>query len=235
LLPDCGSERPSERIARPPASISTCSEPGHAVQLLLVGALDAELADVVGALVVGELAARVDALHVGVVDAADVADRVRRELPLRIGAEDARLDLEAREAEAVHREARDLLFGQPCPDRQALEVLAFFLQLAEAAAVAGRHVDHLRELVDGALDVAHAAGRHLERVRRVVGGEHLAVAVVDDPAVGDDGNHRDAVRLGQRVVVLALHDLQPREAAHQQREGREDEESPRATTGCGRR
>ena len=48
----------SERMARPPASISTCSRAGDAVQLLLVGALDAELADVVGALVVGREALR---------------------------------------------------------------------------------------------------------------------------------------------------------------------------------
>src|SRR6185295_14131519 len=100
---------------------------GHAVQLALVGPLDAELADVVGALVVGGEAEAVDAAQVRVVDAADVADRVRGDLALRIRAEQARLDLEAGEAEAVHGEARDLFFGETRANRQALEGLAFLL------------------------------------------------------------------------------------------------------------
>ena len=199
---------------------------GGAVQLLLVGALDAELADVVRALVVGGEPLRFDALHVGVVDASDVADRVRGDLALRVGAEEPRLDLEAGEAIAVHREARDLLLGQARADRQALEVLAFLLQLPEAAPVARAHVDDRRELVDRALDVGDLARRDLERVGGIVRGEHLAVAVDDEAAVRHHWHHRDAVRLGERVVVLALHDLQPREAAEEKRE-RGDDREPR--------
>ncbi len=143
---------------------------------------------------------------------------------MRVGAEEPRLDLEAREAESVHRELRHLLLGEPGADRQALEVLALLLQALEAAPVARGHLDHLRELVDGALDVAHLAGRDLERVGGIVGGEHLAVAVEDEAAVGNHGHHGDAVGLRERVVVLALDDLQPDEAGGDEREGGEREE-----------
>jgi hypothetical protein len=53
------------------------------VQLALVGELDADLADVVGALVVRRLVPVGDALDVLVVDAADVADEMRRQLAER--------------------------------------------------------------------------------------------------------------------------------------------------------
>src|SRR6185436_11317334 len=214
---------PPQRADRAAAGIDLdLLRAGRAVQLLLVRALDAELADVVGALVVGRAAQALDALHVRVVDAADVADRVRGELALRIRAEHARLDLESGEAEAVHGETRDLLFGEPRLDRQALEVLALFLELAEAAPVARLHVDHRGELVDRAVDVGDPARRDLERVGRVVRREHLAVAVEDDAAVRDDGDHGDAVLLREGVVVLALHHLQPRKPPEQDRERGED-------------
>ncbi len=198
---------------------------GHAVQLLLVGALDAKLADVVGALVVAGEALRLDALHVGVVDAADVADRVRGDFALRIGAEEARLDLEPREAEAVDREARDLLLGEPRADRQALEVLALLLELLEAAPVPGADIDDRGELVDRALHARDLARRDLECVGRIVGGEHLAVAVEDDAAVGHHRRHRNAVRLRERVVVGALHYLKPGEAPEKDREGEDDRQA----------
>ncbi len=56
LLPGCDAARDSVRMPRPPASISTLLDAGDAVQLLLVARLDAGLADVVGAAVVGGIA-----------------------------------------------------------------------------------------------------------------------------------------------------------------------------------
>ena len=197
---------------------------GGAVQVLLVGALDAELADVVGALVVGRGALRLDAVHVGLVDAPDVAHRVRGDVAVGVRAEEPRLDLEAREAVAIHGEFRDLLLGEARADGQALEVLAFLLQPLEAPAVARAHLDHLGKLVDRRLDVAHLVRRDLERVGGIVGGEHLAVAVEDEAAVGHHRHHRDAIRLGERVVVLALDHLQPDEAGDQHAERRQRDE-----------
>ena len=112
-------------------------EAGDAVQLALVALLEAGLADVVGALVVrGQALVVLDALHVLVVDAADVADHVRGELAVRVLAEQARLDVDAGEAVAVGGEARDLLVGEAGADRQAVGALGFDHQALEALAVA---------------------------------------------------------------------------------------------------
>ena len=92
-----------------------------------------DLADVVGALVVRGLAPVLDALDVAVVDAADVADDVRGDLAERVLAEQPRLDLHARKAVTVDREARDLLVGQPRAQRQAFEVLRFLEERAGTA------------------------------------------------------------------------------------------------------
>jgi hypothetical protein len=70
-------------------------EAGDAVQVALVALLEAGLADVVGAAVVGGVVALLDALEVAVVDAADVADHVGAEAAHRVVAEQARLQLDA--------------------------------------------------------------------------------------------------------------------------------------------
>ena len=141
--------RARQRAHRAPARVHLdLLDAGRAVQLALVGKLDADLADVVGALVVGGLLPPGDALEVAVGDAPDVADHVRRDLAVRILAEQARLDVDAGEAIAVDGEARDLLVGQPRAQRQALEVLRLVEELAEALAVARLDVDDRRQLVD---------------------------------------------------------------------------------------
>ena len=74
LLPDVGSVRDSVRTARPAGVHLDFLHAGRAVQLALVGQLEADLADVVGALVVGGLVPVVDPVDIAIVDAADVAD-----------------------------------------------------------------------------------------------------------------------------------------------------------------
>ena len=196
---------------------------GGTVQFALVRQFDADLADVVGALVVrGCLPAR-DAFDILVVDAADVAHDVRGHLAVRILPEQPRLDVHAGEAIAVHREARDLLVGEPRAQRQALEVLRFLEQLAEAAAVARLHVDDRREFVDRRVEVLDLRRHQLERVTGIALREHHAVAIGDDAAIGRDRHDGDAVRFGQRAVVAVLHHLQVDEAREQsaEREQRE--------------
>ena len=103
-------------------------EAGRAVQLALVALLDAELADVFGAAVVGQVVVGPVVLHLlllGRVDAADVADQVAADLAERIAAKEPRLDLDAVEAEALRREARDLLVGEAGADRQRLDAACF--------------------------------------------------------------------------------------------------------------
>ena len=98
--------------------------------------------------------------------------------------------------------------------------MPFLEQLLEALAVLRLDVDHGRELVDQRLDVADLLGRDLERVGGVVVRDHDAVAVEDQAAVGNDRQHRDAVVLRQREVVLVLDHLQVDEAQQQQEEHR---------------
>ncbi len=60
--------------------------------------------------------------------------------------------------------------------------------------------------------------------------EHHAVAVHDDAAVGHDRHDGDAVRFGERVIVVVLHDLEVDEtrgehAEHQQHEHERDRQA----------
>src|SRR6185295_13714953 len=122
----------------------------------LVRELDADLADVIGALVVGAFAPFLDARDVAVVDAPDVADHVRRELRIRVLAEEPRLDLHAREAVAIDGEARDFVVGKARAYRQALEALRFVHELLEAPAVARLNVDDLGQRIDRLLQILDA-------------------------------------------------------------------------------
>ena len=119
LLPDDG-RRARQRAHGATAGVDLDLLPARgAVQLALVRQLDADLAHVVGALVVGGLVPFRDALDVVVVDAADVADDVRGDLAVRVLAEQPRLDFHAGEAVAVDGEARHLLVREPRAQRQA--------------------------------------------------------------------------------------------------------------------
>jgi hypothetical protein len=149
------------------------------VQLVLVACLDAALADQVRAAVVGVDAFLLEPRLVLLVDAPHVAQHVRGELAERVLAEQAGLDLDPLEAEAVGREPRGFLVGEAAADRQAFGVARFLEQLLEARPVARRNFDELGHLVDGALDAAHAARVDFQRVAGNIPREHRAVAVHD--------------------------------------------------------
>ena len=168
----------------------------------------------------GEL---LDALEVARRYASDVADHVRSDLTERIVAEQARAQFDTREPEAIGGEARDVLVGQAGADRNRVEALGFLEQLLEATAVARLDVHHLRQFVDRLLEVLDLGRGDLQRVRRVVAGDDRAVAVLDQPAVGRNRQNRDPVRLGLFAVGLVPGDLQPREARHEDCEGRQHE------------
>ena len=142
---------------------------GAAVQLVLIVLLQAELADDLGAPVVALLLVRpvLDALLLGRIDATDVADQVARRFAQRVVAEQSRVDVRAREAEALCHEARHLGVAQAVADRHRFEALAFFKQAAEASAVSGVDGHHLRQAVDQRIQrglVADFRGRNLQRI-----------------------------------------------------------------------
>ncbi len=204
---------PRERAHRAPAGVDLdVLDSGRAVQFAFVRELDPDLADVVGALVVRRLAPLVDAREIAVVDAADVADDVRCELAVRVLPEEPGLDLDARKTVPVDREARDLVIGEARAQRQALEALRLVHELLEPLPVARLDFDNLRQRIDRLVEILDARRLDFERVRRIALREHDAVAVADHAAIGHDRHDRDAVRLGQRLVVAVLDDLQVEEA-----------------------
>src|SRR3989475_11988981 len=121
----------------------------------------------------------------------------------------------------IRRPPRSTLF----PYTTLFRSLAFIPQALEAPAVPGLDVDDGRELVDRALEIRDLAERELQRIRGVVAGEHHAVAVEDEPAVGLNRHDRNAVVLGLGVVILVLDDLQVEKAPEQDRERGEHDES----------
>ena len=224
--------RARKRAHRPACGIDfDFLDAGRAVQLAFVGQLDPDLADVVGALVVRRLLPAGDALDIAIVDAAYVAQHMRRHVAERILAEQARLDVDAGETVAVDREARHFLVGQPGTQRQAFEVLGLVEQLAEASAIARLHVHDRGEFIDRRVEILDLRRHEFQRVTGVALRQHHAVAVGDDAAVGRDRHDRNAIRLGQRAVMLMLEHLQVHETAEQSGECEEgecggDEETP---------
>ena len=196
---------------------------GLAVQFEFVMLLQAGLADMVSTLVVGQLLGVLDPLQVALGDAADVADGVRGDMPHRILAEQAGLDLDAREAIALGRELGDFGVAQAGADGDGLEILGFVEQAFEALAILGLDVDDFGQRIDGFIELSYLGRGDFQREGRIVVGQHHAIAVGDDAAIGHDGNQRDAVVFGARLVEIMLDDLQPDEAADQDAEADENE------------
>ena len=140
---------------------------------------------------------------------------MRRGFAVRILPKQPRLDLDARKAVAIDGEARDFLVGQPCAQRQALEVLRVLEQSLESLPVARLDVDDPGQLVDRRLEILHARRRDFEGVGRVALRQHHAVAVGDDAAVGRDRHDRDAIAFRQRLVVPMQDHLQVDETTEQ--------------------
>ena len=183
------------------------------MQLALVGELDAELTDIVGALVVGGLVPGLDALDILFVDAADVAGDMRSDFAERILAKEPRLDLHAGKAVAIDGEPCDFLVAEPRSQWQALEILGFLEQALETLAVACLHVDDRRQCVDGLVEILHPRRSDFERIGRIALRQHDTVAIGDHAAVGDDGHDGDAVALGKGLIVLMLDELEIDESA----------------------
>ena len=188
-----------------------------AVQLRLVGTLDAELADEAGA----RIFVAVDALQVLFVDGADVADGVDRGGPEGIVAGEARADVDAGELITVDREDRHLLLVELQLDGHALVHLVqhhgapdigdlLRPEQADAHQLCERRIQRL------AVADLFADQFYLERGQIV--GEYDAVPVEDQAAARRNRLGADAVALGQRGVVIVPEDLQveqPRADHHQ--------------------
>ena len=190
--------------------------PRGAVQRALVALLEAHFSDVIGTAIVGKFAIFVEPVEFFLINASDVADHVRKQFALGVLTEQARLDLNPRKAIAMHREARNFLVRKARAYGQALEALALFEQLAEAAAVARRYLDDFAQAVYRGVHIPRLAGRDFQGVRGVVVGQLNAVAISNHTAARRRRHHGNAIGLRQRVVVITLHHLQIHEACQQQ-------------------
>lgn len=212
------------------------------MQFGFVALLDPDLADVVGALVIVGVETGIVMIGIAVVlfadgidlflialrDPADIADHVGSRAAERILAEQPGAHVDAGEAETLRRETCDFLVGQPRADRQAFEVLGILEQLFEAAAVALIDRDDRRELIDDLIERRVQLGRRdFERIGRVIAGEHHAVAIGDDAAIGHDRRHRNSVFLGFERILAVVPDLQEQKAQDQKPEADEHEQARR--------
>ena len=173
-----------------------------AMQLRLVGALDTELADEGGAGVGGA----VDVPQILLADGAHVAERVHRQLAIRVPAGLAGLDIQARKLEPSHGKARDVLVRHAQADRHAVEAAARVDGALELIDVLGTDEIELHQAREGLLQVRHFLGHQFQLVGGLVARDHLAVAVEDQPARRRDRLVAHPVTLGEvRVVFVAEH------------------------------
>ncbi|MNQ36072.1 hypothetical protein D3C85_495830 [compost metagenome] len=183
-----------------------------AVQLVFVEALDAGLADMVGAAVVH----RIELFELLFVDPPDIAHRMGEMRTLRVMPHQLRHHLHAGQAELVHRHAGDLLLGQFEEDGHRLEgATPLAHAFLEQRTVIRGQLQHLDYHVEGRLPVAGPLAGDAEAEAGPVVGHYHAVAVEDQPTGGRDRLHMDAVVLGQGRVVLVLDHLQVIEAGDQ--------------------
>ena len=125
------------------------------MQFGLVAALDAELADVVSALVIDHQVVGFNALQVGVIDAANVANGVGRDFTERVIAEQPRTDLETRKAKTIHRKACNFFVAQPVAQGQRLEILAVFEQPLETPPITWLDIDDIRQRIKCGIQIFH--------------------------------------------------------------------------------
>jgi len=175
------------------------------VQLVLVKTLDTGLADMVGAAVLH----RVELLELAFIDAPHIADRMGEVLALRVVAHQLGNHLDAGQTELVHCQPGDLLLAELEQHRHRFErPPPLFNAAFEQLAVLGGEFQHLDDHVQYLPPVAGPfAGQGQAEAGPVVGDDH-PVAVVDQPAVGRNRLHVDAVVFRQGGVVVVLDHLQ---------------------------
>ncbi|MCY1429351.1 hypothetical protein D9M71_452660 [compost metagenome] len=132
-------------------------------------------------------------------------------------ADELRFHLQARQAELVHRDAGDLLLAQAHHKGHGLERFAAAAQvLVELLTVVFGQAQHLRQGVEHLGRVAAGPlASHGQVEAGLVVGQYHAVAVVDQPAFGGDGQHVHAVVFRHGRLLVMLQHLQHIEPAHQ--------------------
>ena len=200
---------------------------GRAVQLALVIALQARLADVRGA----GVAVRIEMRQIAIVYACHVADHVREVGAEGIVAGEIGHHVHAREFPGVHRKVIHLVFVQVEFQRHALERAMLFQRTLEILDVVVGQRHHRREPLQHGIHVLDLFRRHFQpECRHVVGQQH-AVAVVDQAAWRRQVPQVHAVGLGAGGELVVPQHLQVEKppAQHAQRHHDQREAGQRAT------
>ena len=197
------------------------------VQVRFVAPFDACLARVRRA----RVARGVESLQILCAQSAHVAHRVRHFGPIRVMANQARLEVDTREARTLDGEIRDFLVRQSELQRDGLEAGTAAAQFHIARNICG--IDELqgREAMQGIVNVVDELGNEFELVGRQVFGNDAPFPVEDQPADRRRryDAHAVALRLfGKQLVIddLQLHQSCDDEAEQQQRDDGCEDDAP---------
>ena len=195
---------------------------GLAVQQLFVILLDAELADVAGCRVVGQLALFVEFLQIGGIDACHIAQGVGEGLAVRVEAFEIGLNAGARVLVLIEREGRHLLLGELIGQGDRIETAVTWYFLEKILFRLGVEFEQQDQLVEHLGEIVDLFGDDLEAEHGTVFRQQHPVAIEDQSARRRDRHHLDAVVVGASLVVIVmdhLHHIQ----VQQQHQGQDDD------------
>ncbi len=125
----------------------------------------------------------------------------------------------------MHGEHTDLLVGHAQCDGYRLERAAAQYVAARTVHVfLAQHADTDQpgQCAIQRLAVAHLLANHFELVGGPVLGQHIAIAIQNQAAVGRDGFDAGTITFGLVGVVVVAHHLQQNQSAEQQQHQRDD-------------
>ena len=195
---------------------------GLAMQQIFVILLDAELADVAGGRVVGQLALLVEFLQIGGIDACHIPQGVGEGLPIGIEAFEIGLDAGARVLVLVEREGRHLLLGELIGQGDRVETAVALHLLEKIVLRLGVEFEQQDQLVEHLGEIVDLLGDDLEAEHRTVFRQQHPVAIEDQPAWRRDWHHLDTVVVGAGLVVVVMDHLHHIEV-QQQHQGQDDD------------
>ena len=204
--------RPRDGIGRvdrphhPPPGIDLhLFDPGKSVERPLPRVLDAGLADVAGGPVVRIPRKKAP---LGGIDPAHVAHHMGQRLAEGILAHEPGVDVDPGKPVPVHREHGNLAFVEAGLERDALEPRKVTHLLPELLLLGLADGQEPAEEIEGPVDSPGLLRDDLEAEHREVAGQHHRVPVPHETAGGRNRTDPDPVLVGERRVVLVLHDLE---------------------------
>ena len=183
------------------------------MQLVLVEALDAGLADKMGP----RIAPRIQALELLGIDAPHIAQGMGHHLGIGIVAQQLCLHLDPGQQVAIDRQSCDLPLVEVAHQQGGLiGALTLARAHSEGLHLLGRELENLHQPSQGGIEVLGPLTHQREVVGGPVLGQQLAVAVVDQAPSRWQWLDSHPILLGTSGVDLVLHDLKIGQAAHQQ-------------------